>query len=328
MQINYAAYRPTLIYRGSGPPPGPIVARLAENRLTCSACPGDDGAMQILDSLDSAFLYLETPRAPMHIGSVQIYAGGSEDFSIERYRDLIRSRLHTSPVFRRRVVHVPLNLGRPYWVEDPNFDLDSHLQHLRLPAPGGWRQLRDLAEREFATPLDPNRPLWSLTFVEGLEGIPELPAGSFALITKVHHAAADGMGSVDLFSALWDSSPEGRFVPAAGPWQPERLPSGIGLLGRTMANLAAQPAAIAATAGALARGGWGLGREMLGGNHHGQRLLFAAPKTCLNEPIVVQRSFGGVSLPLNGVHRSGTFRGPWTWGSADDVRWWRPPRPG
>jgi len=257
--------------------------------------------MQVLDSLDSAFLYLETPRSPMHIGSVQIYQGSGDDFDIERYRSLIRSRLHTSSVFRRRVVHVPLHLGRPYWVEDPNFDLDAHLQHVRLPGPAGWRQLREIAEREFATPLDLSRPLWSLTFVEGLEGIPELPRGSFALIARIHHAAADGMGSVDLFSALWDPDPEGRVVPAPGSWEPERLPSRLGLLARTAGHMVAQPATIAKTATAMIRGGWGLGREMIGGEHHGHRLLFAAPKTCFNEPIVIQRSFGGVSFPLNGI---------------------------
>ncbi len=257
--------------------------------------------MQVLDSLDSAFLYLETPDAPMHIGSVQIYEGTGDEFVIDRYRSLIRSRLHTSSVFRRRVVHVPLDLGRPYWVEDPKFDLDAHLQHLRLPGPAGWRQLRDLAERQFATPLDPNRPLWSLTFVEGLDGLPELPKGSFALISKIHHAAVDGMGSMDLFSALWDTSAEGRVVPAPGHWEPERLPSRLGLLGRTVAHLVTEPATIARTATAVVRGGWGLGREVLTGEHHSHRLLFAAPKTCFNEPIVIQRSFGGVSFPLNGI---------------------------
>jgi diacylglycerol O-acyltransferase len=270
-------------------------------RITCDRGSCTVNPMQVLDGLDSAFLYLETPNSPMHIGSVQIYEGRGDSFSFERYRSLVQSRLHVSSVFRRRAVHVPLNLGRPYWVEDPRFDLDAHLEHISLPRPGTWRQLRDLAEERFATPLDPNRPLWSLTFVEGLEGLPELPDGSFALISRVHHAAADGMGSIDLFSALWDVSPEGRVITSPRKWQPEPLPSGLGLLGRSVANLALQPTNIVRTATAVVRGGWGLGREVLTGEHHGQRLLFAAPKTRFNEPIVVQRSFGGVSFPLDGV---------------------------
>ena len=257
--------------------------------------------MQVLDSLDSAFLYLETPNSPMHIGSVQTYEGRGDTFDFGTYRELVRSRLHISSVFRRRVVHVPMNLGRPYWVEDPKFDLDAHLEHISLPRPGSWRQLRDLAEQRFATPLDSNRPLWALTFVEGLEGIPELPGGSFALISRIHHAAADGMGSVDLFTALWDLSPEGRVVPSPGKWEPERLPSRLGLVSRTAAHLISQPAAIARTATALARGGWGVGREMLSGDHHGHRLLFSAPKIRFNEPIVAQRSFGGVSFSLDRI---------------------------
>jgi WS/DGAT/MGAT family acyltransferase len=257
--------------------------------------------MQQLDSLDSAFLYLETPRSPMHIGSVQIYEGDGQPFDIARYRDMIRSRLHTSHIFRRRIVHVPMHLGRPYWVDDPHFDLDAHIEHVSLPRPGSWRQLRDVAQERFALQLDPNRPLWALTFVEGLDGIPELPPGSFAVVSRIHHAAADGMGSIDLYSALWDTSPEGRVLEPAGEWSPDDMPRRLGLVARTVAHLARQPAAVVKTASAVVKGGWGLGREMLSGEHHGQRLLFTAPKTRFNEPIVVHRSFGGVSFPLNGI---------------------------
>jgi len=257
--------------------------------------------MHQLDSLDSAFLYLETANSPMHIGSVQIYEGRTEEFDFDRYRAMVAERMHLSPVFTRRIVHVPLHLGRPYWVEDPNFDLEAHLEHVALPGPGSWRQLRDVAEERFSIPMDPHRPLWSLTFVEGLDGIPELPAGSFAVVSKIHHAAADGMGSVDLFSALWDEEPEGREIQPGGPRSAGNLPGRINLLARTVAHLARQPAAIVKTTSAVVRGGWGLGREMLTGEHHGHRLLFTAPKTRFNEPIIAQRSFGGVSFPLNGI---------------------------
>jgi WS/DGAT/MGAT family acyltransferase len=257
--------------------------------------------MQQLDSLDSAFLYLETPNSPMHIGSVQIYEGTGEPFDIERYRDLVRSRLHTSHIFRRRIVHVPMHLGRPYWVEDPHFDLHAHIEHISLPRPGNWRQLRDVAQQRFALQLDPSRPLWAMTFVEGLDGIPELPPGSFAVVSRVHHAAADGMGSIDLYSALWDPTPEGREIVPAQEWSPEAMPGRLGLMARTIAHLASQPAAVVKTVSAVARGGWGLGMERLSGEHHGQRLLFTAPKTRFNEPIVVHRSFGGVAFPLNGI---------------------------
>ncbi|MGD8977280.1 MAG: wax ester/triacylglycerol synthase family O-acyltransferase [Gammaproteobacteria bacterium] len=257
--------------------------------------------MEQLESLDSAFIYLETRNAPMHIGSVQIYEGTEARFDFARYRELVRSRLPLSPVFRRRAVRVPMNLGRPYWVEDPNFDLDLHLEHVSLPRPGGWKELRALAQDRFSSPLDPHRPLWSMTFVEGLDGISGLPPGSFAVISKIHHAAADGMGGVDLFSALWDPTPVGRSRLPRDRWKPEPLPHRTGLLGRTVSHLVGQPAALARAAGALVRGSIGIGRELLTGDKQSPRLLFKAPRTRFNDTIETQRSFGGITLPLAGI---------------------------
>ncbi len=257
--------------------------------------------MEQLESLDSAFLYLETRNAPMHIGSVQLYEGVEPVFDFARYRELIRSRLPLSPVFRRRAVRVPMNLGRPYWVEDPNFDLDLHLEHVSLPGPGGWKELRALAQDRFSSPLDPHRPLWSMTFVEGVDGISSLPPGSFAVISKIHHAAADGMGGVDLFSALWDPSPDGRSKLPRDRWKPEILPRRTGLIGRTVSHLVGQPAALARSAGALVKGSVSIGRELLTGDKQSPRLLFNAPRTRFNRTIETQRSFGGITLPLAGV---------------------------
>ncbi|MGB5622745.1 MAG: wax ester/triacylglycerol synthase family O-acyltransferase [Gammaproteobacteria bacterium] len=257
--------------------------------------------MEQLESLDSAFLYLETRNAPMHIGSVQLYECVEPVFDFARYRELIRSRLPLSPVFRRRAVRVPMNLGRPYWVEDPNFDLDLHLEHVSLPGPGGWKELRALAQDRFSSPLDPHRPLWSMTFVEGVDGISSLPPGSFAVISKIHHAAADGMGGVDLFSALWDPSPDGRSRLPRDRWKPETLPRRTGLIGRTVSHLVGQPAALARSAGALVRGSVSIGRELLTGDKQSPRLLFNAPRTRFNRTIETQRSFGGITLPLAGV---------------------------
>ncbi len=259
--------------------------------------------MEQLESLDSAFIYLETRNAPMHIGSVQIYAGTEPAFDFARYRELVRSRLPLSPVFRRRAVRVPMNLGRPYWVEDPHFDLDLHLEHVSVPRPGGWKELRALAQDRFSTALDPNRPLWSMTFVEGIDGISSLPPGSFAVISKVHHAAADGMGGVDLLSALWDPTPEGRSKLPRDNWKPEELPRRAGLLGRTFSHLVGQPAALARAGSALLKGSVTIGRELLTGDKQSPRLLFRAPRIRFNNLIETQRSFGGITLPLAGVKR-------------------------
>ncbi len=257
--------------------------------------------MQQLSSLDAAFVYLETRNAPMHIGSVAIYEGPEAAFDFERYRDHVESRLHLSPIFRRRAVKVPFGLGRPYWIDDPDFDLDAHLDHVSLPSPAGWRQLRELAEDRFSTPMDLSRPLWAMTFVDGLDGIPELPPGSFAVIMRIHHAAADGMGSMDMATALWDVTREPRDVGPVPEWAPERVPGAVPLVSRSLWHLTRQPAAIARTAAGLLRGGYGMGKEWLAGGHHSPQLLFTAPRTRFNQPVQRRRSFGGVSLPLGGI---------------------------
>ena len=257
--------------------------------------------MEQLSSLDAAFFYLETRNAPMHIGSVAIYEGPEPRFRFERYREHVASRLHLSPLFRRRAVKVPLGLGRPYWIDDPDFDLDAHIDYVSLPAPSGWRQLRELAEDRFSTPMDLSRPLWAMTFVDGLEGIPELPPGSFAVITRVHHAAADGMGSLDMAAALWDATPEPRVVGPAPAYEPEHVPGAVPLVSRSLWHLTRQPAAIARTAAGLLKGGYGMGKEWLAGGHHSPQLLFTAPKTRFNQPVQRRRSFGGVTIPLRDI---------------------------
>ncbi len=258
--------------------------------------------MEQLSSLDSAFVYLETRSTPMHVGGVQVYEGKGQPFDFAKYRELVRSRLHLSPVFRRRAITVPLSLGRPYWIEDPDFDLDVHLDHVSLPAPGGWKQLREVARDRFSTPMDFGRPLWSLTFVDGLDGIKELPPYSFAMIGKLHHAAADGMGSMDLFTALWDPTPEVRQFPEKKVWQPEPSPGRLSLVARSVAHLTQQPGNVARTAGDLLRGGYGLGKEWFGKEKHkAPPLLFTAPKTRFNQIVERRRSYGGVTLPLDGV---------------------------
>ena len=105
---------------------------------------------------------------------------------------------------------VPFGIGKPYWVEDPAFNLDMHLQHVALPSPGRWKELRGLAARIFSVPLDRTRPLWEMTFVEGLDQIPQVPPGSVAVINKIHHAAIDGVSGADMMGVLLDMTKEPR----------------------------------------------------------------------------------------------------------------------
>jgi diacylglycerol O-acyltransferase len=257
--------------------------------------------MQQLTGVDASFVYLETPRAPMHIGGVIFCRPPRGGFEFRRYFDLIESRLNRSSVFRRRLVKVPFGIDQPYWIDDPDFNLESHVHHMGLPAPGGWDELRHLVEHILSIPLDTRRPLWSFTFVEGLDGIDLLPKGSFALIHKIHHAAVDGMGGSDLLSALFDLTATPATDDPPDDWVPEMRPGPVNLVGRAYLNLLGQPKKVVRTLGSIAKGAWNIGKEVLVEKQSMPTAPFRGPRTRFNSPISAQRVFGGVWLQLADV---------------------------
>jgi diacylglycerol O-acyltransferase len=261
----------------------------------------EDPRMDQLSGFDATFLYLESSKAPMHIGGVLFCAPpeGQDGFDFSSFRALVESRLHTSPVFRRRVVHVPLDLDQPFWVEDAHFNLDAHVNYMALPGKRSWNEMRNLLQHLFSVPLDLRRPLWSLTFVEGLDGIEGLPPGSFAVVHKIHHAAADGMSGRDLLTCLLDPTPEVRLFPGGKRWMPDMQPSIVQLLTSTCAGLLKRPFGVARTVGSLLGGVVNLGRDALGVFGKSSELHLTAPRTRMNVPIEPQRVFGGVRLALD-----------------------------
>lgn len=178
-----------------------------------------------LTSIDAWFLYLERPEAPLHIGGVYIFEGRSQTPRGRGALGLaktIESRLHLVPRYRQRVRFLPLNLGNPVWVDDPDFDLSYHVRRAALPKPGDMSVLREYAARVFARPLDLAKSPWEITVVEGLEG------GRVALIHKVHHCMVDGISSVDIGTLLFDIDPGGELTelpPAPKRWAPRPGPS-------------------------------------------------------------------------------------------------------
>ncbi|MDH3429947.1 MAG: wax ester/triacylglycerol synthase family O-acyltransferase [Gammaproteobacteria bacterium] len=169
--------------------------------------------MQQLSPQDAQFLYMESDDSLTHVTSIVILdpttvPGGKQ----VRFKDIlahIDGRMHMSPLFRRRLVRVPLELDFPYWVDDQKFDLEYHVAHGRLPDPGDWRQFCIHMARYHSRPLDMNRPLWEMYVVEGLDNIGWLPKGSYAIATKIHHAAVDGSSIIDFFSAMADIDVQG-----------------------------------------------------------------------------------------------------------------------
>src|SRR6201992_638347 len=193
--------------------------------------------MQQLTGLDAAFLTLDSPTAYARAASVSSLdpPAGGEALTLERLTELIESRLHSAPPSRLRVGEVPFGLDQPYWIEDPDFDIEFHVRELALPAPGDDRQLAVQAARLHARALDHRRPLWETYLIQGLQG------GRQALYTKVHHAAIDGVSGNDLLAALMDTSPEPRDTGEPDSWRPETEPGAAQLLVRSAASLATNP---------------------------------------------------------------------------------------
>src|SRR5215216_747586 len=178
--------------------------------------------MRQLTSLDAQFLGVETARTYGHVGGLAVYDPSTAPGGTMEVKDvcrLVSERLHLLPPFRWRLVGVPFGIDLPYWVEDPDFDLDFHVRESAVPPPGDDRQLAATAARIFARPLDRSRPLWELYLIHGLEG------GRVALLTKVHHSVVDGVSGNEILSVLLDPSPEGRDIePPPEPRPPAGRP--------------------------------------------------------------------------------------------------------
>jgi diacylglycerol O-acyltransferase / wax synthase len=256
--------------------------------------------MEQLSGQDASFVYFETKNTPMHIGSVGIYDPTTAPGGFVRFKDILRhieGRLGGARSFRQKLVRVPFDLDHPYWVEDPDFDLEYHVRHIALPAPGDWRQLCIQVARLHSRPLDLSKPLWEFWVVEGLDNIEGLPKGCFALVSKVHHAAIDGMSGVEMSAAVHDL--EAKPVAPAVPtdWKPENDPPVGELLFRTWLNSIRQPLRFAETFAKSMPGMARLAREVSGGDVSlsGTRL---APRTVLNGTVSPHRVWDAVALPL------------------------------
>ncbi|WP_221640753.1 WS/DGAT/MGAT family O-acyltransferase [Actinoallomurus bryophytorum] len=157
-----------------------------------------------MSGIDAGMFFAENETTPLQIASVSVFEGPAPTYG-EFIRAVV-ARLVRLPRFRQRVRRVPLDLGRPVWIDDPHFQLLYHVRHTAVPAPGGAEELRNLAGRVLAHRLDLSRPLWETWLVEGLM------ADQWAIISKVHHCMVDGVGGSDLMTSLFDLGPE---VPAA-----------------------------------------------------------------------------------------------------------------
>src|SRR4249919_3960987 len=193
-----------------------------------------------LTAVDASFLTNEHSNSHMHVGAILIFEGPPP-----KYTDLVehvRSRLPLVPRFRQKLVVPPLEAGRPLWADDVNFNLTYHIRHTALPEPGGEQQLKRLTGRVFSQQLDRSKPLWEMWLVQGLE------RDRFAILTKTHHAAVDGVGGVDISTVLFDLEPVPEPPPSKDGWVPAPEPTTSELVARGITDAAAAPVKLAARA--------------------------------------------------------------------------------
>jgi diacylglycerol O-acyltransferase len=172
-----------------------------------------------LRARDLVFLTSESPTAPRHNATVEVFDAGQAELDHETLIQLISDRLAFVPRYRQRVRWVPGHLANPVWVDDPHFDVGYHVRRSALPRPGTLSQLRELVARIVSRPLDRNHPLWEVYFIEGMAD------GRVAILTKSHQALVDGAQVVDLAQVLFDRTPDRREL-GGDEWQPERPVTG------------------------------------------------------------------------------------------------------
>jgi diacylglycerol O-acyltransferase len=189
--------------------------------------------MDRLSSVDTSFLTNESSSSHMHVGAIMIFEGPAPSY--DDLLDHVRGRADAVPRFRQKLAYPPAQTGRPFWIDDSNFNLEYHLRHSALPAPGSEEQLRRMAARVFSQQLDRSKPLWELWLVQGLT------RNRFALVTKTHHAVVDGVSGVDIATVLFDLNPVPEPADPDRTWAPEPEPSAATLLAKGVEDLVRTP---------------------------------------------------------------------------------------
>ncbi|MFY9783790.1 MAG: wax ester/triacylglycerol synthase family O-acyltransferase [Acidimicrobiales bacterium] len=271
---------------------------------------------KFLDPLDSAFILLETPGTSMNIGAVvELEPDDDADPKVrfERIRDNIAARIHEIPVLTQRVVRAPFDMTWPILINDEKFDLDRHVVRVALPTPGSRTQLDAMVAEFLSRSLSPQRPLWQLLVIEGLDD------GRTTLVLKAHHALADGVSFAETFANLFDISPEVR--PAAPRDEDDdvddTVTTSLGLLREGLGKIRRRPEIVLES---LASWGSRLYEIMrafvsvlaLRGRRHAtpdQPSLFEARATSLNGAAGIEKAYLRTRIPLAEVKRAAKARG-------------------
>jgi WS/DGAT/MGAT family acyltransferase len=263
--------------------------------------------VQQLSGLDASFLYLETPTAPMHVGGLQIYDQSTAPGGLVTFKQIlgyVERRLHLARTLRERLARVPGDLDHPYWYDDPDFDIEFHVRHLALPKPGDWRQLCIQVARLMSRHVDLSRPLWEMYVIEGLDAVEGLPEGCFALVTKVHHAAVDGVSGMELTAILNQLDPDAEPEPPSEPYFGESPPASGDLLRRAMMHNLTRPMHFGRVVGRTVPAAGRVVQGLRGNRLDSSALNQAAPRTRFNRPVGPHRVFDAIRFPLADVKKA------------------------
>lgn len=268
--------------------------------------------MEQLSGLDSFMLYDEQGNVYNHVAALGIYDPSTSPNGKTRFKEILqhfKNRMVDFPIFRRRLVTVPYGIDRPYWVEDAEIDVEFHIRHIALPHPGDWRQLMIQVARLHSRPLDRSRPLWEIYVIEGLDKIPGLHAGCFALFMKFHHASVDGQAAAALLQAVHAGSPTEHYVPRH-PGHDDlntETPSPLTILGNAARNAGNRTLGLSSLYLSTAMKVGGLVWDKLPkpfSQHkaeHARLPLSAAPQTRFNHPVSANRVVDAVALRLDEI---------------------------
>lgn len=262
-----------------------------------------DSPLEQISGSDAAFLYAESPSSPMQIATLTVVEGS---LKFEDFKANVASKLHLIPKFRKRLLNVPLNLDYPYWVDDPNFDIDLHINRLQLPKPSNWKTLREMTASIYSSPLDLRRPLWSISFIEGLDEVSQVPKGSVAIVAKVHHVMIDGSSGVGIMGILFDKNADDKdkTIPKPKPFEPEPLPDELNLLLKSSVDFFKNPFKIPKLIGETAVN---LTKTRLTNQFRIKPTVFQrkypTPKTIFNNSVSPKRTWGTAILSFERINR-------------------------
>lgn len=255
-----------------------------------------------LSAQDAQFLYIQSATNLTHVMAVYIYDPSTAPGGKVKFKDIIehmRKRMDISPMFKRKLYRLPMDIDHPYWVKDEHFDLEAHISHGRLPEPGDWRQFCIHVARHHSKPLDMTRPLWDMYVLEGLDNIPGYAKGSYAILTRIHHSTIDGVSGAHFFAAVSDKDSEGTPaipLPEGNPAAND-LPTIAEILSRAVNSTVTSPVKLAQALMKFAPALLSSAQKSLTGGD--DKTATGVPETRFNGPVTPHKMFDAVTFDLD-----------------------------